>query len=388
MSKKRKVITWFLRVAVIIVLFIAAYMVVSLPTFLVNRTVGEYYSANIFPFISYWLNTVSNFFYFSLTEMVVVVGSVFLVVFLIHYIRIFVRNIKHNGINSAMVSFLKFFKNVASIVLVGAIVFELMHGLNYRRTSPITKLQLGRNEHTYEEYCEALEWAYNGMVYSRNQLGSDYNGVAHFTTNFETSVTEANGLLDAFSNEYGLNMSHNFIRAKSVMLSRAWRYTDIVGAYDMFLGEANISTDYMDIIDTPITICHEIAHAKGYASETDCNVIASLACIHSGRDDFRYAGFCYIYFDIRSKVIDIANNLDYELPDTVHYPREVYLDIMASRQYDDIFSNPFGEVISEVSDNVNNSFLEANGQEGGVETYKVPMDIYVDFYFKYVGNDV
>lgn len=355
------------------------------PQLLINKQAGEFYSSKIFPWLAFVPQMVSNYFYFSLTEMFVVVGSVFVIVYLIYFIVRFVLEVKHKGWKSALFGLTKFVRIVVTIVLVVLLVFQLLHGMNYRRTSPIEKLQIGVDEHTYEEYCEALDWAYNGMVAARQRLGQDYNGVAHFGCSFDEAVDEANMLLDAFSKEYNLNMSENYVRAKPVMLSHLWRYTWIVGAYDMFLGEANINTDYMDVAEVPVTMCHELSHVKGYARETDCNVIAVLACIHSNRSEFRYAGYCAIYFDIRSKVIDIAKNCDYDLPDSVRYPVEVYHDLVATSQYDDIFRGDLiSDTVAEVSDNVNNSFLEANGQEGGVETYIVPMDIYVDFYFDYI----
>ncbi len=367
-----------------VVIIVALIFVAKFPQ-LVSYKAGEFYSSKIFPIISFLPTNLANIFFTSLTEMFAVVGGLFVIVFLVFFIVKFIQVIKKNGIKKALYNFAYFVRTLLIIALVVLFVFQMMHGLNFRRTSPVYKLQIGRDEHTYEEYCEALKWAYNGMVYSRHEMGEDYNGVSHFQSNFETCVYDANGLMNAFSDEYGLNMSPNYVRAKPVMLSRLWRYTGIVGFYDMMLGEANISTGYLDITETPIIICHEIAHAKGYASETDCNILGTLACIHSQRADFRYAGYIEVYFDIRAKVIDIAKNCGYDLPSEVRYPVEVYRDLLASEQYDDIFvGDPVSEAVLEASNNVNNSFLVANGQEDGVATYEVPMDIYVDFFFNYI----
>ena len=132
----------------------------------------------------------------------------------------------------------------------------------------------------------ALKWAYNGMVEARSHLGEDYNGIAHMSESFENSAAYANSLVNAFGEKYDIPVSKNYVRAKPVSMSHYWSYTHIVGMYDPFLGEANLNTDYMSIIEFPVTLCHELCHSKGYASETDCNLLSALACCSSTRADF------------------------------------------------------------------------------------------------------
>ena len=43
----------------------------------------------------------------------------------------------------------------------------------------------------------------------------------------------------------------------------------------------------------------------------------------------------------------------------------------------------FSDEISEVSNDVNDAFIRFNGGDG-VESYKVPQDIYLDYYMTYV----
>ena len=48
------------------------------------------------------------------------------------------------------------------------------------------------------------------------------------------------------------------------------------------------------------------------------------------------------------------------------------------------FEKMFGFDPDKAGSDMNNAFLEANGQEGGTETYTVPDNVYVDFYTAYV----
>ena len=62
----------------------------------------------------------------------------------------------------------------------------------------------------------------------------------------------------------------------------------------------------------------------------------------------------------------------------------IYRDMQASKDYwkkiDDMF---FAKKITKVSESANNAFLKVNGN-GGVSAYKVPGNVYLNFYLKYV----
>ena len=373
--------------AVLILLIPVAYY---LPSILVRGEAADYYSEKIFPIISMLPISISGMFMTSLTEMFVVVGSVSLVVLFIMF-RIRCVSLCHNKSLHHMFHFIYLVLRVLAIIgIIGALIFEAMLGLNYRRTSVRKQMHLYSEEvRPYADYEETLRWAYAGMVEARDALGEDYNGVAHMSTNFETMVYDANIAVGTVDHYYDLGLSQNYIRAKAVWLSKYWRYTDIVGMYDPFLGEANISTDYLDILHLPLTLCHEICHARGYGSETDCNTIAAISCINSSRADFRYAGYYYIFTRLWKTVKDYAA---YEGEEMINYAafdsfRPVMRDIAAYSDYLDSFEDgPIAEFISYFSEDANNAFLESNGQQGGTQTYEVPQDVYVEYYCRYVRN--
>ena len=65
--------------------------------------------------------------------------------------------------------------------------------------------------------------------------------------------------------------------------------------------EANYN-DVMHILNIPSTMCHELAHLRGYIYEDEANFIGYLACIQSEDIFFQYAGYLgvlnYLYNDI------------------------------------------------------------------------------------------
>ena len=68
--------------------------------------------------------------------------------------------------------------------------------------------------------------------------------------------------------------------------------------------------------------------------------------------------------------------------------KPVMRDINAYNEYRESFNTgPIADLISRFSEDVNNDFLESNGQEGGTDTYVVPQDAYVEYYCRYVRAD-
>ena len=48
----------------------------------------------------------------------------------------------------------------------------------------------------------------------------------------------------------------------------------------------------------------------------------------------------------------------------------------------------FSKKINAISEKTNDTFLKANDQEGGTDTYTVDSNCYVEFYYKYVYDKV
>jgi len=351
---------------------------------LLTRQAADFYGTNIFPVISLFFNVLSGSVQMSITENIVVVGGIILFILVIVFvIKFFAKLLGRGGA-------IRFAVNTISTILIIAIpftaVYQLMHGIGFRRTPVVTLMKLPGKKYTIDDYMEALDWAYYNMVTARTKLGEDYRGVAHLSSSFETTCEYANGLIDAFSEEYDIGLSRNFIRGKPVSLSKYWSLTRIVGMYDAFLGEANINTGYMDVTSFPVTVCHEVCHAKGFASETDCNIIAVIACTMSNRQDFRYAGYYYIFWELYGIVYNYVRHNGGKLPEYMNSEamKQVYRDMSASESYwKNIDEMWLSELIAELSDDANDAFLKANGTEG-ISTYQIPRDIYLDYYMIYV----
>ena len=79
-------------------------------------------------------------------------------------------------------------------------------------------------------------------------------------------------------------------RPKALLSSDFMCQQYMQGYYFPFSMEANYN-DVMHILNIPSTMCHELAHLRGYIYEDEANFIGYLACVESEDAFFQYAGY-------------------------------------------------------------------------------------------------
>ncbi len=79
-------------------------------------------------------------------------------------------------------------------------------------------------------------------------------------------------------------------RPKALLSSDFMCQQYMQGYYFPFSMEANYN-DVMHILNIPSTMCHELAHLRGYIYEDEANFIGYLACVQSEDAFFQYAGY-------------------------------------------------------------------------------------------------
>lgn len=358
-------------------MIISVYMLPRMSFF--TEKVANNYSKKVFPYIAKIFNSVFSLSLNSVTELVVVAGVIPLIALLIYGIVLMVIKIVKGG-------FLDYIYKVVAALLIITLVFglsfQLMHGFNYRRTPVEKALKLTKiTNRSIEEIIPVYNWAHDEMVAARKELGEDYNGVTHIQTDFDESVYYANILINSVSEYFDLGLSKNYVRAKPVSLSHYWSYTNILGMYNPFFGEANVNVDITSLVTYPESIVHEILHAKGLARESDAELAAILMCCMADRPDFRYSGFLEIY----TRLYFILYDMGVKVPFDAGASRD-----LADYDYywDSLYSNDFTEVVAEVSETTNDTFLKSNDQEKGVESYIIDNDYYVEFYYNYVDSEI
>ncbi len=159
---------------------------------------------------------------------------------------------------------------------------------------------------------------------------------------------------------------------------------NIAGYYFPFSLEANYN-DIMYISNKPSTMCHELAHLKGYIREDEANFLSYLACIGSGNTFFEYSGILMALSYVNGEVyrmieadpglldrITLKN--DQVIHDCVFLTDETWAEVEADALIDT-------EIVSEVSDDFLNANLTANGIEDGTVSYSRVVDLLLKYYY-------
>lgn len=111
---------------------------------------------------------------------------------------------------------------------------------------------------------------------------------------------EAGGMMRRLGENYP-QLGGWYPRPKALFFSDFMCQQYMQGYYFPFSMEANYN-DVMHILNIPSTMCHELAHLRGYIYEDEANFIGYLACVQSEDPFFQYAGYLsvlnYLYNDV------------------------------------------------------------------------------------------
>lgn len=100
---------------------------------------------------------------------------------------------------------------------------------------------------------------------------------------------KARELMGRLGETYG-QLDGYYPRPKALMTSDFMCQQYMCGYYFPFSMEANYN-DVMYILNIPATMCHELAHLRGFIYEDEANFISYLACVESDDAFFQYAGY-------------------------------------------------------------------------------------------------
>jgi hypothetical protein len=157
----------------------------------------------------------------------------------------------------------------------------------------------------------------------------------------------------------------------------------IQGYYFPFTMEANYNS-VMYITNKPATMCHELAHMRGYLLEDEANFIGFLACIQADDVFFRYSGY-----------LSVLNYLDNDFYKALGEDRETYMEqpkILTQVSNDNVFVTSAQweriekdgwfktEEVDAVTDALIDVNLKANGIKDGIKSYSRVVTLVLQYY--------
>lgn len=149
-------------------------------------------------------------------------------------------------------------------------------------------------------------------------------------------------------------------RVKGIALSVPMSYMHLLGIYFFFTGEPNINMDYPDV-ERPFTALHELAHQRGVAREDEAGMVAFLAGIRSDDAYVRYCSALGVYRYVANALYRADSERYFALISDMD-PR-IRGELVALNEHQRKYAN---NPVGEISSNLNDAYLKANGTEGEV----------------------
>lgn len=245
--------------------------------------------------------------------------------------------------------------------------FVILWGLNYYRHPLAVSAGLPVRPATTEELAALVSKLTARANELRPGLPENEAGVMRLPAGPGETLRRALPGFTAAARDYPF-LAGRYGTPKGIFLSRLMSYTGIAGFFFPFTGEANINLN-LPAAQLPATVCHEMAHQRGFAREDEANYIAYLACTRHPDRDFQYSGVL-LALQNAAAVLSRHDPERYALLRAAYGPGLVR-DLAAIRAYRDRYAGP----IEEISRQVNDVYLRSNRQADGVASYGRMVDL-------------
>lgn len=362
--KKRHNLTWFYCGAV---LFAASFLLLILAR--KTKGMAQWYASHIYPVIVGTVGRVFGLFPVSVVEMLLYI-TVFLV--LAGALRLCIRLLIKKGGRAEAAHYFSGIWLTASVLFL---LYTLNCGINYQRQSFSEYEGIVTEAYSVEELRKVCEILTEDVNTYAEQVERDIDGLMVLDGSERGLAVEA---------MYGLGeryegMAGYYPKPKALAGSWLLSVQNLSGIYAPFTVEANYNNDMTDY-NIPFTACHELSHLRGFMQEEEANFIAYLACMESDVPEFRYSGsmlgWIHCTNALRREDIEAWAEVREKLSE------KALPDLRANTEF---WSSYEGKV-SEVSEQINDHYLKANGQSDGVKSYGRMVDLLVTYYEEKVHN--
>ena len=311
-----------------------------------------------------FITTMTSWIPFSLAEMAIISSPIWGTVLVVYAVKE-----AKKGAKSAS----KYLCGIASALCVIFMTFVWTYSSGYHTTTLDKKLDINREKISANELYETANWLTDNINALAPEIlyGEDGSSIMNYSySEMSAKICDA---YDTFTVNYSILVNFES-KIKPIVLSEPFTYTHISGVYTFMTGESNVNVNYPDFI-VASTAAHELAHQRGIAREDEANFVAFMVCISSDDPYLQYSG----YLDVYSSVMSALYSADKELYSTV--ASRLCTEAKRERSsYSKFFQKYAESKTSEISNSINNSFLQANGQEQGTKSYGMVTDLTVAYY--------
>lgn len=337
-----------------------------IPLILIVKLLGKfpvfienYYSNGLYQFTSKLLRYTFGWLPFSF-------GDLFYAFAIIYMIRWIFKNRKRYFKDTK-----RWFADVFSFISIIYLAFHLFWGMNYYRLPLNETLNLEKDYST-----EQLVDITKRLIYKVNGIHSHI--VSNDTLKVVMPFSKSDILKKAPEGYTALkaNFPHLEYHPRSIkksMFSLPLTYMGFSGYLNPLTNEAHVDA-MIPAYKFPTTSCHEIAHQLGYAAENEANFIGCLAAIHNSDIHFEYSGYAFALRHCMSELARREPKLAKEISETIN--KGILKNYKEVRDFWDSYQNPTEPLFKSTY----NAYLEANAQEGGMESYSYVVALIVNYF--------
>lgn len=262
--------------------------------------------------------------------------------------------------------------------------------------STFSEQYFGEDDNVYE--LEELIGVYNMVAEQCNRLSGvmerDEDGMVLYTG----SLGKDGSLLDmedmarelmAQLGEAYEQLDGYYPRPKALLSSDFMCQQHMQGYYFPFSMEANYN-DVMHILNFPSTMCHELAHLRGYIYEDEANFIGYLACVQSEDAFFQYAGYLSVLVYLHNDIYKAQKEEEAVYAETVariqpvKVEAQVWTDnvFVVQEEWDRINGKALidTEVVDKAADVFIDTNLKVNGVSDGAVSYSRVVKLLLQYY--------
>ena len=354
-----------------------SYLLVFLPISLLlilvakksNYFAEQIYAKHIYKWISQPISAFFGLFPFSAAELLVLAVPVVVLVLLL----LFIMGLLLHKANR----WERLGKAVLNVIVTASVLlflFLLFGGLNYYRDSFTTYSNLEISESSVTELYALTESLVRSADELRNQIpDTDKDGIFRLSMSDTETAKQAEKAFEALAKQYPV-LSGRYAAPKPILLSKLMSQTEITGIFFPYTMEANVNVDVPDY-SIPSTMLHELAHLRGFMREDEANFLAYLAGVQSDQVEFQYSSTMLALVISGNALYDKSPELYFQIRD--QYSEGVLKDLRANSaywvQYEDT-------AVSTISNKVNDTYLKANAQADGVQSYGHMLDLLLALY--------
>ncbi len=342
--------------------------------------ISEFYTDKLFYYISWPIKKVIAYFPFSVAEIALYASIAVILFWFINMLvgtvragrRCYIRkkqNVPIEGF-SLLQPLVQLVLRLSSFICVIVSAFVLFGGINYTSLTFSEKAGYELEEADVDQLSQLCRLLSARAAAARLTLALEADGTINENYADYNPFRLIDDALDAYQNlpeEYAY-LKRDYPRAKLAVSSPVMSNIHITGIYPYIIPEAVVNAQ-TPIMSLPHTICHEMAHQRGFAREDEANYIAYLACIHSDNPLFVYSGY-YTAFTCAMDQLYLYDQKSWQEISSAT-ASGIWLDNLEESN----FWQQYQTVSSEFTGSVNDTYLTVMDVDDGVHSYGRMIDL-------------